>query len=238
MPSSEGSAVEGAPSTLVHSSWQPLVAAESSKAYFITLQKFVAAARASSTVYPPPSKVFAALAHTPLLDVRVVIVGQDPYHGPGQANGLAFSVSPGIAPPPSLRNMLQEAGVSKPMHGDLTAWARQGVLLLNTVLTVERGSAFAHAKRGWETFTGAVLRAVVERCTAGGALVVFLLWGKPAQEAARAAGVRDGVGGMRVLASPHPSPLSAYRGFIGSRPFDKANALLKEAGLAEIKWTV
>jgi len=143
--------------------------------------------------------------------------------------------------PPSLRNILAETGLAgKPPHGNLEAWARRGVLLLNAVLTVERGAPQSHAKRGWENFTAAVLKRVVARCTAagGGAVVVFLLWGKPAQEAAAKAGVRDGVGGMRVLSNAHPSPLSAYRGFVGSAFAARANDLLVAAGQPKVSWAL
>lgn len=224
----------------VHPSWAPVVAAEAAKPYFPKLLAYVAAARAKapSGVYPPQGAVFAALQHTPLESVAVVITGQDPYHGPGQAHGLAFSVPRGVPPPPSLKNMLKEAADDvgtpfPPPHGDLRRWAAQGVLLLNAVLTVERGAPQSHAEQGWERFTQALLGAVVRQRSG----VVFMLWGKPAQEAAARAGVSDGgPRGHRVLHAPHPSPLSAYRGFFGCRHFSAANAHLAKAGRRTIDW--
>jgi uracil-DNA glycosylase len=194
-------------------------------------------------VYPPPGEVFTALQLTPLDRVRCVILGQDPYHQRGQAHGLAFSVARGVPPPPSLRNMLKEAADDvgtpfPPPHGSLARWAQQGVLLLNAVLTVEDSRANAHAQQGREELTTALLRAVAEG-GGGGAQrrgVVFCLWGKPAQETARRAGIVDGARGHVVLAAPHPSPLSAHRGFFGAKPFSRANAALVRAGHAPIDW--
>ena len=217
--------------------WQALLQEEFEKPYWRTLAERVDAAYAASTVYPPREELFAAFRMTPPEAVRVVILGQDPYHEPGQANGLAFSVNPGVKLPPSLRNIYQELesdlGISPAKDGDLSAWARQGVLLLNTVLTVEQGAANAHAGCGWETFT----RAALEYAAAHGtAPLAAVLWGKPAQKYApifnRAAAHRP----VLVLESAHPSPLSAYRGFFGSAPFGKVNAFLKNNGAAEIDW--
>ena len=217
--------------------WQALLQEEFEKPYWQTLSERVDTAYAASAVYPPREALFAAFRLTPPEAVRAVILGQDPYHEPGQAHGLAFSVRRGVKLPPSQRNIYQELesdlGISPAKDGDLSAWARQGVLLLNTVLTVEQGAANAHAGRGWETFT----RAALEYAAAHGtAPLAAVLWGKPAQKYApifnRAAAHRP----VLVLESAHPSPLSAYRGFFGSAPFGKVNAFLKNNGAAEIDW--
>jgi uracil-DNA glycosylase len=218
----------------VHSSWAPVVLAEARKPYFKKLQAFLLERRGKAVVYPPASDVFSALRLTPLDAVRVVILGQDPYHQPGQAHGLAFSVQRGVQAPPSLANMLKEAaddvGIRKPSHGNLEYWARQGVLLLNAVLTVERGAANAHQKQGWEEFTTAIIRAVNAQRSG----VVFLLWGKPAQvKAALVDRSRH-----RVLEAAHPSPLSAYRGFLGCKHFSAANAYLASQGKTPIDWNL
>ncbi len=190
---------------------------------------------AGKTVYPPRGERFAALRLTPLADVRVVILGQDPYHGPGQAHGLAFSVPDGVKLPPSLRNIHRELaddlGIDVPTGGDLTAWAKQGVLLLNTTLTVEAGKAGSHTGRGWEAITDAIVRAVAARPDG----CVFIAWGAHAQQKmARIAAVQ--AARHLLLQSVHPSPLSAYRGFFGSRPFSRANAFLEDAGRGRIGW--
>lgn len=187
------------------------------------------------TVFPPRGARLRALELTPLETVKVVILGQDPYHGPGQAMGLAFSVPKGMRPPPSLANIFKElasdCGIERPAHGDLSGWARQGVLLLNTSLTVESSKAGSHAGRGWETITEACLAAVSARPAPS----VFILWGSHAQ--ARAARIPElGEGRHGIIASPHPSPLSAHRGFFGSRPFSRANAFLAHNGLVPIDW--
>lgn len=208
--------------------WQLFFAQERAKPYFAELDAFVTAAAAEKTVYPAAENIFAAFRACPVSAVRVVILGQDPYHEPGQAMGLSFSVPDGCKAPPSLRNIFKELeaelGPGCAAHTDLTLWARQGVLLLNTVLTVEQGAANAHAGRGWEMFT----RAALEYAAAHGtAPLAAVLWGKPAQKYApifnRAAAHRP----VLVLESAHPSPLSAYRGFFGSAPFGKVNAFLK-----------
>ena len=188
------------------------------------------------TVYPPRGQRLAALAMTPLDRVRVVILGQDPYHGPGQAHGLAFSVRDGVQLPPSLRNIYQEIesdiGVRPPPSGNLERWATQGVLLLNNTLTVEAGQAGSHAGRGWDAITDACVAAVVEQ----GLPTVFILWGSHAQKkASRVRGLGAGPHHL-VLQSPHPSPLSAHRGFFGSRPFSQANAFLERHGRGKIDW--
>ena len=188
--------------------------------------------RAGKTIYPPPKRIFAALDATPFEQVKVVILGQDPYHGPGQAHGLCFSVLPGVAPPPSLVNIFAEIqrdlGTPRPDHGCLIPWARQGVLLLNAVLTVERGQAGSHQGKGWEGFTD----TIVDHLNREREGLVFLLWGSPAQAKGRLVDTRR----HRVLKAPHPSPLSAHRGFIGCGHFSAANAWLREHGQSEIDW--
>ncbi len=193
---------------------------------------------AGKAIYPPRGTRLRALELTPLEQVRVVILGQDPYHGPGQATGLSFSVPRGERVPPSLVNIYKELesdlGLPRPDHGDLTRWAEQGVLLLNTSLTVEAGKAGSHAGRGWETVTDAAVAAVAAR----DAPTVFVLWGSHAQaKAKRIAGLGED-GPHLVIRSPHPSPLSAHRGFLGSRPFSRANTFLKANGRGEIDWRI
>ena len=190
---------------------------------------------AGKVVYPPRGCRLRALELTAPEDVRVVILGQDPYHGPGQAMGLSFSVPQGERVPPSLANIYKEleadCGIARPGHGDLTRWARQGVLLLNNTLTVEAGNAGSHAGRGWDAITDACVAAVAERAAPS----VFILWGSHAQaKAKRIAALRDGR--HCRIESPHPSPLSAHRGFFGSRPFSRANAFLAEFGRGTIDW--
>ena len=196
------------------------------------LDRLLAGERAEHTVFPPAEQMFAALELTPFDSVRVVLLGQDPYHDEGQAHGLAFSVAPGITPPPSLRNIYRELeedlGIAPPGHGDLRGWARQGVLLLNTVLTVRAHAAGSHRGLGWEQLSDAIIRAVSRRPQQA----VFLLWGNPAQ-AKRALIDADR---HAVIESAHPSPLSAYRGFFGSRPFSRTNAALQAAGAPSIDW--
>lgn len=192
---------------------------------------------AGRAVYPPRGSRLRALELTGRGGVKVVILGQDPYHGPGQAMGLSFSVPQGVRVPPSLANIYKELhadlGLAIPTHGDLTPWARRGVLLLNTTLTVEAGQAGSHAGRGWEGVTDAVVAAVAESEQP----TVFVLWGTHAQKkAARLPALTDGR--HLVLRSPHPSPLSAHRGFFGSRPFSKANAFLEMAGRGAIDWSL
>ncbi len=191
---------------------------------------------AGEVVYPPPGCRLRALELTPLDAVRVVILGQDPYHGPGQAHGLCFSVADGIPPPPSLKNIFKELesdlGLTRPDHGNLEHWARQGVLLLNNTLTVAEGRAGSHAGKGWEAITDACIAAVAEREEP----TVFILWGSHAQaKAARIPELRDARRHL-LIESPHPSPLSAYRGFFGSHPFSRANAFLEEHGRSSIDW--
>lgn len=214
--------------------WNPVLRAELTQPYWAELQAFVRDERGRHTVYPPPEQVFAALHLTPYAATRVVILGQDPYHGPGQAHGLCFSVADGVAPPPSLVNIFRElhddVGVAPPGHGDLSAWARQGVLLLNTTLTVRRGAAASHQGKGWETFTDRVISAVAAKPHP----VVFILWGSPAR---RKKALVD-TGRHTIIESAHPSPLSAHNGFFGSRPFSRANRALSAAGLEPIDWSL
>ena len=191
---------------------------------------------AGKQIYPPRGTRLAALEHTPLDQVRVVILGQDPYHGPGQAMGLSFSVPRGERVPPSLANIYRELhddlGLPHPGHGDLTGWARQGVLLLNATLTVEAHRAGSHAGKGWEPVTDACVRAVAARAEPS----VFMLWGSHAQAKAARVPEIGAQGHHLVITSPHPSPLSAHRGFFGSRPFSQANAFLEATGRGPIDW--
>jgi uracil-DNA glycosylase len=193
---------------------------------------------AGKVIYPPRGQRLAALALTPLEEVRCVILGQDPYHGPGQAHGLAFSVQAGVRLPPSLVNIYKELesdlGLPRPANGDLTPWARQGVLLLNNTLTVEAGLAGSHAARGWDAVTDACVAAVAARTAPS----VFILWGSHARKKASRVPALGRAAQHLVLTSAHPSPLSAHNGFFGSRPFSKANAFLESAGRGTIDWRV
>lgn len=214
--------------------WNPLLRDELAKPYWADLQQFVADERRRHRVFPPENEVFAALHETPFASVRVVILGQDPYHGAGQAHGLCFSVRRDVAVPPSLRNIHSELrsdlSIDTPSHGNLSSWARRGVLLLNTTLTVREGQAGSHQGRGWETFTDRVIEKVNER----NERTVFVLWGGHARK--KKALVTNPV--HAVIESAHPSPLSAHNGFLGSRPFSRANAALVEAGLAPVDWSL
>ena len=218
----------------VPQAWQGLLEDICRAEYFQRLDALVTQAYEAGEVYPPRARLFACLEAVPPEGVRVVILGQDPYHEPGQANGLAFSVKPGVKLPPSLRNILTElqadCGVTPPESGDLTAWARQGVFLLNSSLSVEAGKAASHQAFGWQTFTDAAVRAVAALPQP----VAFVLWGGHAQK--KAAIAADSPYLRLVLQAPHPSPLSAYRGFFGSRPFSKINAFLEASGSRAIDW--
>ncbi len=216
-------------------SWLEPLRREFEAPYMDDLKRFLADERSKGrTVFPTPSNWFRALDLCPLDKVRVVILGQDPYHGAGQAHGLCFSVLPGVRPPPSLVNIFKELktdlGIEPHRHGFLEHWAKQGVLLLNSVLTVEMGRAASHRERGWEKFTDAVVRLVNAKSDP----VVFLLWGSYAQK--KAAFVDSSR--HLVLKAPHPSPLSAHSGFFGCRHFSKTNAFLEERGLAPIDWAL
>lgn len=214
--------------------WHDVIGREKTQSYFIDTLNTVAHEREiGKTIYPEQKDIFNAFRYTELKDVRVVMLGQDPYHGPNQAHGLSFSVLPGIKPPPSLVNMYKELetdipGFTRPSHGCLVSWAQQGVLLLNTVLTVERGQAHSHAKLGWETFTDNVIAAINENCSG----VIFLLWGAHAQRKGQHIDQNKHV----ILKAPHPSPLSAHRGFLGCHHFSQTNALLQARGQAPIDW--
>lgn len=212
--------------------WNPVLREEFQEPYWNELQRFVADERQHHTVYPPHEDVFAALHLTPRARTRVVILGQDPYHGPRQAHGLCFSVRRGVRVPPSLVNVQRELrddlGIEPPGHGNLEAWARQGVLLLNATLTVRAGQAGSHQGKGWERFTDQVIRRVAELDHP----VVFLLWGS----SARKKGTLVDMSRHVVITSPHPSPLSAHQGFFGSRPFSRTNEALVSHGLDPIDW--
>ncbi|HAI59555.1 MAG TPA: uracil-DNA glycosylase [Xanthomonadaceae bacterium] len=219
----------------LHPSWAARVGAHLEGADMQALAAFLRAEKAAGKrIHPPGRQMFAALDATPFDDVRVVILGQDPYHGPGQAHGLSFSVPPGVAVPPSLQNIFKEIerdlGLPVPRHGHLMHWAEQGVLLLNAVLSVEEGQAGSHAGRGWEGFTDAVI-AALSREREG---LVFLLWGSYAQKKGAVIDRQRHC----VLQAPHPSPLSAHRGFLGCGHFGKANRWLRGRGLAPIDWAL
>ena len=214
--------------------WSDVLVAEKKQPYFVAMMNEIARRRAADvTIYPPKDAVFNAFSITPFSQIKVVILGQDPYHGANQAHGLCFSVLDGIRPPPSLANIYKELArdmdeFEKPTGGNLTRWAEQGVLLLNSVLTVEAGQAHSHAKLGWETFTDKVITAINTELSN----VVFLLWGSHAH---RKASVVD-TGKHCVLKASHPSPLSAHRGFIGCGHFSQTNDYLTKEGLAPIHW--
>jgi uracil-DNA glycosylase len=215
-------------------SWKARVGDHLQRPEMLALSAFLRDEKArGKRIYPPGPRIFAALDATPFEQVKVVILGQDPYHGPGQAHGLCFSVLPGMPPPPSLQNIFKEIqadlGIAPPGHGCLLPWARQGVLLLNAVLTVEDGQAGAHQGKGWEGFTDAVVQAL-DREREG---LVFMLWGSYAQAKGKLLQGRH-----CVLRAPHPSPLSAHRGFFGCQHFSKANRWLQGAGLAPIDWSL
>lgn len=207
---------------------------ETSTPSFEALRSFLRAEARSHTIYPPASDVYRALELTPLRSVRVLLLGQDPYHGPGQAEGLCFSVRRGVKPPASLRNIFRElesdVGVPPPPHGSLVHWAEQGVLLLNAVLTVRAGEANAHQGKGWEEFTDAVIRRVAAKRSR----VVFALWGAYAQRKIPLIGS----GRHAIVTAAHPSPLSARRGFLGTRPFSRIDAALVEGGKKPIDWRI
>lgn len=214
--------------------WQDVIGKEKQQAYLQQTLEFVEVQReAGKTIYPPASDVFNAFQYTEFADVNVVILGQDPYHGPNQAHGLCFSVLPGVKTPPSLVNMYKELaqdipGFEIPEHGYLKSWAEQGILLLNTVLTVEQGQAHSHAKLGWETFTDKVIEVLNQNSES----IIFLLWGAHAQKKGSMIDRQK----HHVLTAPHPSPLSARRGFFGCSHFSKTNQLLEELGKPTINW--
>jgi len=216
--------------------WQTLLSSEKEMPYFKALMTYVQSRRdAGATVFPPKKDVFNAFSLTPADQVKVVILGQDPYHGAGQAHGLCFSVKDDVKIPPSLRNIYKElnsdiAEFTMPKNGNLTRWAQQGVLLLNTVLTVEEAQANSHKGKGWETFSDKVIMQVSEHMED----VIFLLWGKPAQQKAKLINTAK----HHILTSVHPSPLSAHRGFLGCQHFSKVNQILTKRGDLSINWQV
>jgi uracil-DNA glycosylase len=218
----------------IEESWKENLSAEFNSSYFMELKEFLTEEKAKYPVYPPGPLIFNAFQLTPFHQVRVVLLGQDPYHGPGQAHGLCFSVPQGIVPPPSLVNIFKEIqkdlGIPVPSHGNLEKWARQGVLLLNATLTVRANQAGSHQRKGWETFTNAVISRLSERRVG----LIFLLWGRFAQE-------KDAfidTNRHYILKAAHPSPLSAFNGFFGCRHFSKTNEILKKHGLEEIDWRI
>lgn len=214
--------------------WDEILKDEWDKPYYLLLRRFLKQEYQSRTVYPDMNDIFNALRYTAFRDVKAVILGQDPYHGAGQAHGLCFSVKKGVDIPPSLQNIYKEMqsdlGITPPSHGELTHLAKQGVLMLNTVLTVRSGQAASHRGHGWETFTDRVISEINEKTES----VVFILWGRPAAEKAEI--ITNPI--HLKLKAPHPSPLSAHRGFFGSRPFSKTNDFLTAHGIAPIDWQI
>lgn len=212
--------------------WLDILRDEFSKEYFFSLKQFLLDEKQYHTIYPVGSKIFNAFNTTSFNDLKVVILGQDPYHGVNQAHGLSFSVQDGVKFPPSLQNIFKELqediDCQYPKNGDLSSWAEQGVFLLNTVLTVRANEANSHRAQGWEYFTDAVIKKISERKNN----VVFILWGKPAQNKQNLIDSHKHL----ILKAPHPSPLSSYRGFFGSRPFSKTNIYLSEHGFSPIDW--
>ena len=218
----------------LNSSWTKFLKQEFNKEYMNELELFLNhQIKAGKTIYPKEENIFAALNATPLDKVKVVILGQDPYHGENQAHGLSFSVNKGVKIPPSLRNIFQELhdDLSVPIasHGNLEHWAKGGVLLLNNVLTVEKANAGSHQKKGWEIFTDKIIEVINEQRSD----IVFLLWGAPAQKKAKKVDSKKHF----ILTSPHPSPLSSYRGWFGSKHFSKCNTYLKSKGMLEVDWS-
>ncbi len=215
-------------------SWSQLIEEESAKPYYRELKSFLKSERKEFEIYPPEKEVFSAFELTPFEKVKVVILGQDPYHGEGQAHGLSFSVKKGIKSPPSLANIYKELhadlGIEIPKHGNLENWARQGVLLLNTVMTVRKAEANSHQGKGWEIFTD----RIIEKLSTEKSNLVFILWGGPSQKKASKVNPEH----HHLIISPHPSPLSSYRGFFGSRPFSRTNEFLKSSGNVPIDWSV
>ena len=218
----------------IEASWKEVLKEEFEKPYFAALKEFLLEEKSKYAVYPPGELIFNAFRLTPFESVRVVLLGQDPYHGSGQAHGLCFSVPAGITVPPSLGNIFKEIerdiGIPVPRHGSLEKWAREGVLMLNATLTVRAGQPGSHQRKGWETFTNAVISRLSEKRVG----LVFLLWGKYAQEKEAIIDTNR----HYLLKAAHPSPYSAYSGFFGCRHFSKTNAILKNHGLEEIDWRI
>jgi uracil-DNA glycosylase len=219
---------------MIDNDWLPALGPEFRKPYYKNLYEFVRQEYNTTQIFPPSEDIFNAFHLTPLNEVKVVIIGQDPYHEPGQAHGLCFSVKPGVDIPPSLVNIYKElqddCGCYIPDNGYLVKWAKQGVLMLNTVLTVRAHRANSHRGQGWEEFTDAAIRALNTQDRP----IVFILWGKPAQMKKSMLNNPNHL----ILEAPHPSPLSAYRGFFGSKPFSKTNAFLRERGVEPIDWQI
>lgn len=220
--------------TILKSDWTSYLEEEFQKPYYLQLRQFLIEEYKTKTIYPEKNDIFNALHYTPYRETKVVILGQDPYHGPGQAHGLSFSVKPGINPPPSLQNIFKELredmGCFMPNNGYLLKWAQQGVLMLNTVLTVRAGQANSHKGMGWEIFTDRVISILNEREKP----IVFILWGKNAQEK------KDLINSSKhyIIESAHPSPFAANKGFFGSKPFSRINKFLSEQGDKEIDWQI
>ena len=216
----------------IEESWKKILFDEFQKPYFEALKTFLVEEKKHYTIYPSGANIFAAFNHTPFERVKVVILGQDPYHGVGQAHGLSFSVQEGVPHPPSLQNIFKELrddiGCNIPKNGTLTSWADQGVFLINAVLTVRSSEANSHKGRGWETFTDTVIKTLSDAKEH----VVFILWGAPAGAKASLIDSKKHL----ILKAPHPSPLSSYRGFFGSKPFSKANVALVETGQEPVVW--
>ena len=225
-------------SSTVTTDWNPILRGEFDKPYWKELQSFVTDERRRTTIYPPHDQVFRALHTTTFTDTRVVILGQDPYHGAGQAHGLCFSVNRGVPIPPSLLNIFKELrsdlGITPPAHGFLEPWARQGVLMLNATLTVRANAAASHQGKGWETFTDAVIAAVAAKEQH----VVFILWGAYARKKKALVLATAGDARHTIIESAHPSPLSANNGFFGSRPFSRTNDALAAHGQTPIDWSL
>jgi uracil-DNA glycosylase len=219
---------------ILNDSWWQQLKDEFNKPYYQELREMLKREYAEHTVYPEPNDIYNALHYTSYENVKVVILGQDPYHGPGQAHGLSFSVQPGVNPPPSLKNIFIELqndiGADIPNHGSLVSWAKQGVLLLNTVLTVRRGQANSHKGKGWEQLTDSIIDVLNKRDKP----VVFILWGRHAQMKKE----RIDTSKHFIIQSPHPSPFSARNGFFGSRPFSRANQYLEQIGDEPIDWSL
>lgn len=218
----------------IEAEWLEVLEAEFGKPYFNDLKSFLIEEKKKYQIFPPGDRIFSAFDHTPFSKVKVVILGQDPYHGPGQAHGLCFSVPEGVQPPPSLVNIFKELStdldINIPVSGNLEKWALQGVLLLNATLTVRANQAGSHQKQGWENFTDAVIRQLSEKRNG----LVFLLWGSYAQAKVSLIDISK----HHVLKAVHPSPLSVYRGFFGCKHFSKTNELLKQAGISPIDWSI
>jgi len=219
---------------IIHESWRAALQSEFAHPYMEELKAFLVEEKKNYTIFPQVSNIFNAFNSTPFESVKVVILGQDPYHGAAQAHGLSFSVQQGVPLPPSLQNIFKELvsdiGCEYPKSGDLSHWAHEGVLLLNTLLTVRSGEPFSHKDRGWERFTDQVIKTL----SAQREHIVFILWGAPAGK--KAALIDEGK--HLILKAPHPSPLSSYRGFFGSKPFSQTNAYLTMQGIVPIEWSL